>query len=263
VSNTVAGIFKAVVGGLMPLIRYHFIGSIFRLYRKSGFDVEKAIVALRDALKFRIQNRRELLWSPISHEGVPEHSGFLKEISSLPTLKGWRRSSASSRTSAQSPRASPALDSTSNADSVSSGRTITNNIHYSTKGSTQTLIQLYPHSSLDPNRRPIIVVSLKYLDNFSNFVKEIGDDQELPLDSLAPPKTQALAAFERLRCYLADSASSDEEAEPGHLDPLQFILIIDLAGGRVSATVSLTRWPRLVSHSISLLGMGDGKVASS
>jgi hypothetical protein len=211
---------------------------MFRLYRKSGFDVDNAIVALRDALKFRIQYRRELLWSPIPHGDSPVLSDSLKEISSLAGSNGWRRSSASSRTSAQSPRASPVPDSASTADSISSGRTVTNNMQYGTKDSTETLIQLYPHSSIDPNRRPIIVVSLKCIEKFFNSVKQIGDDQQLFPGSSVPPKTQALAAFERLRCYLADSASSDEDAEVGHLDPLQFILIIDLAGGRVSATVS-------------------------
>jgi hypothetical protein len=209
---------------------------MFRLYRKAGFNIDNAIVALRDALKFRIQYRRELLWSPIPPGDDPEPSDPFKEIPSLPSLTSWRRSSTSSRTSAQSPRASPALHSTSNTDSVSSDRTVTNNMQDSIEGSTETLIQLYPHSLMDPNRRPIIVVSLKYIENFSKSIKETEDDQQPSPDSLAPPKTQALAAFERLRCYLADSASSDEEAE-GHLDPLQFILIIDLAGGRVSATV--------------------------
>jgi len=167
---------------------YQFTGSMFRLYRKSGFDTNNAIVTLRDTLKFRFQHRRELLWSPIS-----PHKTNTKPL--------------------YSPK-----------DVISSANL----------SSLDTLIQLYPHSSTDPNRRPIIVVSLKHLGSISDSIKGPENTGTSPV---APPKTQALAAFERLRCHLAASASTNDQDGWKQVDPLQFILIIDLAGGQVSVAV--------------------------
>jgi hypothetical protein len=48
---------------------------------------------------------------------------------------------------------------------------------------------------------------------------------------------QALAAFERLRRYLARKAKATNEGTTAPRIPLQFILIIDLAGGQVSSNV--------------------------
>jgi hypothetical protein len=212
---------------------------MFRLYRKGGFKVDGAIISLRDALKFRIQYRRELLWSPMPQVNGPDASNFEK-VSSLQGSKRSRRGSVSSmtRTSAQSPRASPAPR-LNNTDLISTSRTGEGTKGFCAKSLTETLIQLYPYSSMDPNRRPIIVVSLKYIDDFSNPTRQPNGDRKLSAPSLASPKTQALAAFERLRCNLAENTLSGEKAGPNHLDPLQFILIIDLAGSRVSATVTL------------------------
>ncbi|KIM26131.1 hypothetical protein M408DRAFT_196644 [Serendipita vermifera MAFF 305830] len=207
-------------------------GSMFRIYRKSGFDVDKALPALRELLKFRIEHRKELLWSPIPHEDTFISSELVKNTTWRPSSNYSRRAS----TSAQSPRASPVPDYDIPLKSNSSHQ----NGLVLTKSSSvaDSLLQLYPHSSRDPNRRPIIVVSVRLLDAAAAAAG--SQDNGSTAAAVSPtPITQALAAFERLRCYLAESFSNDK----GEIDPLQFILIIDLAGGRVSSAAwDMVKW---------------------
>lgn len=198
-------------------------GSMFRLYRKSEFDVEKALLALKQILAFRIAHYDQLTWTPIT--SIP----FSKPIDSeyIYTSRTRHRSlSNSSRTSAQSPRSSPDIDS----QIPQTGDTGNSNAINLQEAGKDPLIQLYPPSSEDSNNRPLVVVSVKRLDADTQ-----GAESTPPLP---PPKTQALAAFERLRRYLARCAEDTDHISISNI-PLQFILIIDLAGGRVSSTVRI------------------------
>jgi hypothetical protein len=181
---------------------------MFRLYRKSGFDVQKALPALKQTLAFRIKHRNQLTWSPTVSQPIESISSSYSAIRN-------RTISTVSRTSAQSPRSSPDIDSPTLPNGNYTRQTI----------QTDSLIQLYPPSSKDPNKRPLVVVSIRHLHTDSSSQPAPG------------PKTQALAAFERLRRYLAHKAESTDRGITVSRIPLQFILIIDLAGGRVSSAV--------------------------
>jgi hypothetical protein len=185
---------------------------MFRLYRKSEFDLQKALPTLKQTLAFRIKYRDELTWSPI----VP-----MVSQSSSSAIRN-RTISTASRTSAQSPRSSPDIPSLPNENNTNHGGH--NSMDVSQMMEMDSLIQLYPPSSKDLNNRPLIVASIRYLD----FHADSSSSRAVPA-----PKTQALAAFERLRRYLARKAENTDSG----IIPLQFILIIDLAGGRVSSTV--------------------------
>lgn len=210
---------------------FHFVGSMFRLYRKSGFDTHKALVALRDTLKFRIEHRRQLLWSPIKYDTPTNSPETIKLPERKTSSSSSRRDSASSRTSAQSPRASPAPGWDPSGNPESPKRALKEDASPQ-GGVEESLLQLYPHSTSDPNKRPIIVVSLKHLDQ-ERSSKDTKGNVSSSLST--PPTIQALSAFERLRCYLAESAWKEEHP------PLQFILLINLSGGRVSTTVRSSR----------------------
>lgn len=197
---------------------------MFRLYRKSEFDLQKALPALNQTLAFRIKHRNQLTWSPI----VPTVSQPIGSISSSSSTIRNRIISTASRTSAQSPRSSPDIDSPSLPNGYHTTRGGHNSIDVPQMIQTDSLIQLYPSSSKDPNNRPLVVVSIRHLD----FDTDLSSSQPVPA-----PKTQALAAFERLRRYLARKAKSTDPGITVSRIPLQFILIIDLAGGRVSSTV--------------------------
>lgn len=227
---------------------------MFRLYRKSGFDTIKALTALQDTLKFRIEHRRELLWSPIQYDTTTSSPGTIKAVVQKTSLSSLRRDSTSSRTSAQSPRASPAPG-WDLGDNIQSQNRVLKEDANPQSGVEESLLQLYPPSTNDPNKRPLIVVSLKYLEQETNSKVTQGNASTL---SSASPTVQALAAFERLRCYLAESSSKEERP------PLQFILIINLSGGRVSTTVRLYH----IASSSRLIvvpntGLGHGEVAGS
>jgi hypothetical protein len=196
---------------------------MFRLYRKSEFDLQKALPALRQTLAFRIKHRNLLTWSPI----VPTVSQPIESLSSPFSAIRTRTMSTTSRTSAQSPRSSPDIDSPSLPNGNYANHGGHNSIDVPQMMQTDSLIQLYPSSSKDPNNRPLVIVSIRHLD--VDIDTNSSSSQPVPA-----PKTQALAAFERLRRYLARKA--DQGITVSRM-PLQFILIIDLAGGRVSSTV--------------------------
>jgi hypothetical protein len=202
---------------------------MFRLYRKSGFNVDKALVALREVIVFRVEHFYELTWlpDPLTHSpisGIPSSDG---EGSATK-----RRSS--SRTSAQSPLPTPSPeDELSDTMGISQVEVIDSIGHISGLSATTTLLQLYPCSSKDPNRRPLAVVSLKYLQEDDESSRSRGRDGT-PIPATIK---QAIAFFERLRLYLYHDAKETREQTLERRDALQFILIIDLAEGRVTSTV--------------------------
>lgn len=194
-------------------------GSMFRLYRKAGYIVDKAIVALKDALAFRIMHYDDLTWSPLLQPNNRVNCTFSPpSTTDRPTYRR-RSQSTISRTSAQSPL--PFLE--QNTAPLSNDNLSLYNYAptLSSRSWTETLIELYPPSPRDPNNRPLVIVSVKYLAS----------------ETSPRPKSRALAAFERLRRHLAHQA----EAHGGSstLVPLQFILLVDLAEGRVSSNVRL------------------------
>lgn len=172
-------------------------GSMFRIYRKSRFNVTTALENLQDVLVFRILNRDHITWIPnVEHANADSHSG--KEYES--------------RGPAQSPRSSPVV--TRRRDTSSK----------SLRKIKEGLIRMYPASTMDPNRRPVLVVSLSHLEGASS-------------RSQPHPKVQVMAALEQLRLYLVERAGQDD------VDPLQLILILNLAGGRITSTAwEMVRW---------------------
>ncbi|KAG8817572.1 hypothetical protein FRC17_011172 [Serendipita sp. 399] len=166
-------------------------GSMFRLYRKSGFDVERATERLQTTFELRMHHRDELMWS-----------------STLQPLEA----------SLGPPMVAPAGGghSTKQQDSVE-------------------LFQLYGPSQKDIHRRPIIVVSSRYLDTANTPL----------LGGASSPKSQAFRAFERLRIYLASRAEALRSNSSNEIEALQCVLIIDLAGARVSSTAwDMIQWLR-------------------
>ncbi|KAG8818663.1 hypothetical protein FRC17_010754 [Serendipita sp. 399] len=165
-------------------------GSMFRLYRKSGFDVERATERLQTTLELRMHHRDELMWK-----------------SMLQPLEA----------SLGPPMVAPAGGhSTKEQDSVE-------------------LFQLYGPSQKDIHRRPIIVVSSRYL----------GTANTLSLGGVSSPRVQALRAFERLRIHLASTMEVLRSNNSNEIEALQCVLIIDLAGARVSSTSwDMIQWLR-------------------
>ncbi|PVF99840.1 hypothetical protein CPB86DRAFT_806111 [Serendipita vermifera] len=210
-------------------------GSMFRLYRKSGFDTEKALIALREVITFRIGHFSELTWLPESFINPPKFEAPHPRDEG-PVNK--RRSS--SRTSAQSPVPTPSPEGEhSDVTGTSNVQVVDTIVHATGFNTTTTLLQLYPCSSKDPNRRPIAVVSLKYLQEEEEPSRSGGrDDKPIPLAI-----KQATAVFERLRIYLHHDAKESHGQGSDRRDALQFILVIDLAEGRVTTTAwNMVKW---------------------
>ena len=223
---------------------------MFRLLRMSEFDTTKALDALRRTITFRIQNRYELTWSPLPY----------KSRRSFPASRppSTRQSVSRSRGSARMGRASPTP---SLATSISTEATSIVGGDEDEDGSSldddpsHCLIQLYPASSKDAYRWPILTFSASALHLIAPSTRgwtsylwsKSNTDADDTEQRLLSPKEQVLASYERVRKYM--SRLGDEEDIP-----LQFVLIIDLAGATINTTVSglqiLVYFAWLVSYSV-------------
>jgi hypothetical protein len=207
---------------------------MFQLLRKSEFDTTKALDALRRAITFRIQNRYELTWSPLPY----------KSRHSVPAP---RPRLSVSRGSARMGRASPtpSLDTSISTEATSiTGDDEDEDGTFLDGGPPHSLVQLYPASSKDDYCRPILTFSASALQLaapstggwtsylWSNSNTGTGATEQ----RLLSPKEQLLASYERVRRYL--SRLGNEEVVP-----LQFALIIDLAGANINTTVSILQIP--------------------
>lgn len=112
---------------------------------------------------------------------------------------------------------------------------------------SHSLIQLYPASSKDAHRWPILTLSASALHPFapsaggwtSYLWPSSNMDSKDAEQRLLSPKEQLLASYERVRRYM--SQLGEEEVVP-----LQFVLIIDLAGANINASVSVLHIPRIL-----------------
>ena len=120
-----------------------------------------------------------------------------------------------------------------------------------------SLIQLYPASSKDAHCWPILTFSASALHLVapstggwtSYFWSNSNADPDHTDPRLLSPKEQVLASYERVRRYM--SRLGDEESVP-----LQFVLIIDLAGANINTTVSVLQTPVYFAYwSHILLGL--------
>lgn len=203
---------------------------MFRLYRKGGYKREESIRVLMKALSFRIRHLQDLTWSPVATDTHPSNrsSSFEHDNDQYSGLRSRNRSD--SRTSAQSPRASPDHAVPSQEESHIKWENFDSRLEDPDFG--ESLVQVYPPSPMDPENRPLAIVTLRYLH-------EAGNDEQ----SMSP-KAQVLAAFERVRRYLAKwgtegaGVRSTGKSASG-LQPLQFILVINLENGRVTSTVRI------------------------
>lgn len=206
---------------------------MFRLLRKSEFDTAKALEVLRRTITFRIQNRYELTWSPLPYTS--------RHLFPAPHSPSTRRSV--SRDSAHLGRASPTP---SLATSISTEATSIVGDDEDEDGPSldddpsHSLIRLYPASSKDAHHWPILTFSASalhlvapsaggwtsYLWSSSN--TDPGDTERRSLS----PKEQLMAHYERVRRYMSQWEDKGDV-------PLQFVLIIDLAGANINATVSV------------------------
>lgn len=112
---------------------------------------------------------------------------------------------------------------------------------------SHSLVQLYPASTKDPHRWPILTFSASalhlaapsasgwtsYLWSNSNTGTEDTEQRQLT------PKEQLLASYERVRRHMSRLGYEEDV-------PLQFVLIIDLAGANINATVSVFKSPRIL-----------------
>lgn len=213
---------------------------MFRLLRKSEFDTAKALEALRRTIPFRIQNRYELTWSPLPYKS--RHSF------PAPHPPSTRRSV--SRDSARMGRASPTP---SLATSISTETTSTMGDGEDEDGPSldddpsHFLTQLYPASAKDAHHWPILTFSASALHlaappagGWTSYLwSNSNTDPEDTEPRLLSPKEQLLASYERVRRYMSQLGNEEDV-------PLQFVLIIDLAGANINATVSVKS--RCVMH---------------
>lgn len=168
-----------------------YIGSMFRLYRKSGFNVESAVHALRENLAFRIRHRRQLTWTPFNSD-----TATLIPTKTSKAKNGIRRRKTTQPREVSTPQPSP----------------------------QPLFIRIYPPSKNDPNNRPILLISLRHL--FENRPPVPG------FDSNEMPKVEVFSAYERLRKYLS------KHRNDAPVTPLQFVLVVDLSGGKINSAVS-------------------------
>ena len=207
---------------------------MFRLLRMSEFDTTRALDALRRTITFRIQNRYQLSWSPLPYKSrrsfpasstrhsVPRGSARMGRASPTPSLATSISTEATSIVGDDGDEDEPFLD----------------------DDPSLSLIQLYPASSKDTHCWPILTFSASALHLvapstggwtsylWSNSTTYAEDTEQ----RLLSPKEQVLASYERVRRYM--SRLGDEEDVP-----LQFVLIIDLAGANINTTVSVLQVP--------------------
>lgn len=228
---------------------------MFRLLRMSEFDTTKALDALRRTITFRIQNRYELTWSPLPY----------KSRHSFPASRPLSARHSVSRGSTRMGRASPApslstsisTEATSvlGGDEDEDGPSLDDDL-------SPSLIQLYPASSKDARCWPILTFSASALHLVapstggwtSYFWSNSNADPDHTEPRLLSPKEQVLASYERVRRYM--SLLGDEEGVP-----LQFVLIIDLAGANINTTVSVLQIPVCFANwSHILLGLRSSQL---
>lgn len=206
---------------------------MFRVLRKSEFDTAKALEALRRTIIFRIQNRYELTWSPLPY----------KSRHSMPPPRPPSTCRSVSRDSAPLGRASPTPSLTT---SISTETTSVMGDGEDEDGPSldsdpsHSLIQLYPASSKDAHHWPILTFSTSALHltapstgGWTSYLwSNSNTDPEDEEQRLLSPKEQLMTFYERVRRYMSRLGDKGEV-------PLQFVLIIDLAGANINATVSV------------------------
>lgn len=201
---------------------------MFRLYRKGGFKRAKSIPGLVKVLAFRMKHFQDLTWSPTptkteSHDRIGQFDWRLNQ--GIPSKSRHR---SDSRTSAQSPQPSPISSVYADYEENEAGNSWRNTaFRLEVPEFAESLIQVYPPSREDPNNRPLAIVTLKHLYEATDNVS---------------PKTQILAALERARRYLARCVTDNKVVYCGmsSLQSLQFALVINLEGGRVTSTVCIS-----------------------
>ncbi|KAG8785800.1 hypothetical protein FRC15_000685 [Serendipita sp. 397] len=170
-------------------------GSMFRLYRKSGFDIERASERLRNTIALRIHHRNELL--PNSRLQPSETSTPVSETRTEQTGGVGKHES---------------------------------------EQHTDKLFRLYGPSRTDIYRQPLIIVS-------SQFLEPAGASSTS--NSVPSPKARAIATFERVRKYLVYKAEVIREEGLNEAEPLQCVIVIDLAGARVNSSAwDMVKWLR-------------------
>jgi hypothetical protein len=208
------------------------IGSMFRLLRMSEFDTTKALSALRRTITFRIQNRYALTWSPLPYKSRRSFPASRPPSTRHSVSRGSARIGRASPTPSLATSISTEATSILGGDEDEDGSSLDDDPFYS-------LIQLYPASSKDAYCWPILTFSASALHlatpstgGWTSYLwSNSNTDAEDTEQRLLSPKEQVLASYERARRYM--SRLGDEEDVP-----LQFVLIIDLAGATINTTVS-------------------------
>jgi len=210
---------------------------MFRILRKSGFDTTKALDTLRRVIIFRIQNRYELTWSPLPYKSRRSFPASRPSSTRHSLLRGSAPMGRASPTPSLATSVSTEATSVVGGDEDEDGASLDDDPSHS-------LIQFYPASSKDAHRWPILTFSASALHlvapstgGWTSYLwSNYNTDPEDSEQRLLSPKEQVLASYERVRRYM--SRLGDEEGVP-----LQFVLIIDLAGASINATVSVLQIP--------------------